>query len=205
MNHILPDLDSPVAVLGGGVAGIWAAYKLIKAGIPTTLITYLDKDRGGIQGSTYRSVGAINTSPLTNDDFASYMDDLGRKCAHPFVTQALQQYLKDEIDELSSLVALKPIKIGLALESESGKSFLQYMYELFESLGGRIINAWVTRLVMDENVCQGLQSSLHLPCLYSLHSCMVGGCFSLSQSLITPSSISRGIPSFSKFCAFTYP
>lgn len=43
--------SSPVAVVGGGVAGIWAAYKLIKAGIPTTLITYLDKDRGGIQGS----------------------------------------------------------------------------------------------------------------------------------------------------------
>ncbi|BAZ21398.1 hypothetical protein NIES4073_22760 [Kalymmatonema gypsitolerans NIES-4073] len=38
-------------MVGGGVAGIWAAYKLIKAGIPTTLITYLDKDRGGIQGS----------------------------------------------------------------------------------------------------------------------------------------------------------
>jgi 4-hydroxybenzoate adenylyltransferase len=157
MNHILPDLDSPVAVVGGGIAGIWAAYKLIKAGVPTTLINYLDKDRGGIQGSTYRSKGAINTSPLTNDDFASYMDDLGRKCAHPFVTQALQQYLKDEIDELSSLVALKPIKIGLALESESGKSFLQYMYELFESLGGRIINAWVTRLVVNKNACQGLQ------------------------------------------------
>lgn len=144
-------------MVGGGVAGIWAAYKLIKAGIPTTLITYLDKDRGGIQGSTYRSVGAINTSPLTNYDFESYMNDLGRKCAHPFVTQALQQYLKDEIDELSSLIALKPIKIGLALESESGKSCLQYISELFESLGGRIINAWVTRLVIDKNVCQGLQ------------------------------------------------
>ncbi|HYW22005.1 MAG TPA: FAD-binding protein [Nodularia sp. (in: cyanobacteria)] len=157
MNHILPDLDSCVVVVGGGIAGIWAAYKLINVGIPTTLITYLDKDRGGIQGSTNRSVGAINTSPLTNHDFASYMDDLGRKCTHPFVTQALQRYLKDEIDELSSLVALKPIKIGLALESTSGRYLLQYMYEQFNFLGGRIINAWVTRLIVDKNTCQGLQ------------------------------------------------
>ena len=157
MLQVLPAVDSPVAVVGGGIAGIWAAYKLIKAGIPTTLITYLDKDRGGIQGSTYRSVGAINTSPLKNNDFASYIDDLGRKCTHPSVVKALQLYLKDEIDELSSIVALKPIKIGLALESESGKYFLQYMYELFESVGGRIINAWVTRLVVDKDSCRGLQ------------------------------------------------
>lgn len=157
MLKVLPDVDSHVAVVGGGIAGIWAAYKLIKAGIPTTLITYLDKDRGGIQGSTYRSVGAINTSPFKNHDFASYLDDLGRKCTHPSVVKALQLYLKDEIDELSSIVALKSIKIGSALESESGKAFLQYMHELFESLGGRIINAWVTRLVADEDSCRGLQ------------------------------------------------
>lgn len=157
MIEILPDLNSTVAVVGGGVAGTWAAYKLLKAGIPTTLITYLDKDRGGIQGSTYRSVGAFNTSPLKKHDFISYMDDLGRKCTHPSVVKALHLYLKDEIDDLSCIVPLKPIKIGVALESESGKAFLQYMYELLESLGGHIINAWVTRLVADKDDCRGLQ------------------------------------------------
>ncbi|HBL62340.1 MAG TPA: hypothetical protein DDZ80_29270 [Cyanobacteria bacterium UBA8803] len=157
MIEILPDLNSTVAVVGGGVAGTWATYKLLKVGIATTLITYLDKDRGGIQGSTYRSVGALNTSVLKKHDFTSYLDDLGRKCTHPSVAKALQLYFKDEIDELSSIVALKPIKIGLALESESGKVFLQYMYELLESLGGRIINAWVTRLVADKDYCRGLQ------------------------------------------------
>src|SRR5580704_7298351 len=45
---ICPDRRTSVVVIGGGVAGVWVAYQLIKARIDTTLITYQAEDRGGV-------------------------------------------------------------------------------------------------------------------------------------------------------------
>ncbi|MGB3508536.1 MAG: FAD-dependent oxidoreductase [Microcoleaceae cyanobacterium] len=156
MIEVLPDLRTTVTVIGGGVAGIWTAYKLVKAGIPTIVITYLDSDRGGVQGSTSRSVGAINTSPIQKSDFASYINELGRGQTHPSVAKYLPIYLNDELEELASIFDLKTLKIGVGLNLKS-TLFLQKMYELLELNGGRIVNGWVTRLVINKMICQGLQ------------------------------------------------
>jgi 4-hydroxybenzoate adenylyltransferase len=151
------DLKADVVVVGGGIAGIWTAYKLAKLGVDTILITYTEVDRGGVQGATRQSVGAINTYPIDNQNFAAYIDTLGCKQTHPSVSATLQNYLKAEIEELSTIVELKPVNIGLALRSGSGKLFLEKMYDLYKSLGGRIVDGWVTRIVADEAHCRGLQ------------------------------------------------
>jgi 4-hydroxybenzoate adenylyltransferase len=154
---ICPDQRSSVVVIGGGVAGVWAAYQLIKAGIDTTMITYQAEDRGGIQGASRRSAGAFNTSALTAGDLDSYLQKIGHGQTHPSVAPALAEHLPKALAEVASLVNLKPIKIGLALASGTGEEFLELMYRNFRALGGKIINGWVTRLVTDGRICRGVQ------------------------------------------------
>jgi len=62
-------LETLAIVIGGGIAGCWAALKLAERGVTTTLVTYSGTDRGGLQGATGRSLGAINTSLLEQADF----------------------------------------------------------------------------------------------------------------------------------------
>jgi succinate dehydrogenase/fumarate reductase flavoprotein subunit len=157
MMEIDAEIQTDVVVVGGGVAGVWTAYKLAKRGIRTLLITYSGTDRGGLQGATRQSVGAINTYPIDNEDFASYLDHLGKKQTHPAVSGTLQHYLRAEIAELASIIEMKPVKIGIALKSGSGTQFLHKMTELFQSLGGKVLDAWVTRLEVDTQTCRGLQ------------------------------------------------
>jgi 4-hydroxybenzoate adenylyltransferase len=154
---ICPDRRTSVVVIGGGVAGVWVAYQLIKAGIDTTLITYQAEDRGGIQGASRRSAGAFNTSPLTAENLDAYLQKIGHGQTHPSVAPALAEYLPKALAEVASLVDLKPIKIGLALASGTGEEFLELMYRHFRALGGEIINGWVTRLVIDQKICRGVQ------------------------------------------------
>ena len=82
---ICPDRRTSVVVIGGGVAGVWVAYQLIKARIDTTLITYQAEDRGGVQGASRRSAGAFNTSPLTALDLENYLQKVGHSQTHPSV------------------------------------------------------------------------------------------------------------------------
>jgi 4-hydroxybenzoate adenylyltransferase len=155
--QICPDRRTSVVVIGGGVAGIWVAYQLIKVGIETTLITYQAEDRGGLQGASRRSAGAFNTSPLTAGDLEAYLQKIGHGQTHPSVAPALAEHLSKALAEVASLVDLKPIKIGLALASGTGEEFLALMYRHFRALGGEIINGWVTRLVTDQKICRGVQ------------------------------------------------
>ena len=159
-NHsppICPDRRTSVVVIGGGVAGVWVAYQLIKARIDTTLITYQAEDRGGVQGASRRSAGAFNTSPLTAGDLENYLQKVGHSQTHPSVAPTLAEHLPKALAELASLVDLKPIKIGLALASGTGEEFLESMYRHFRALGGEIINGWVTRLIADQKICRGVQ------------------------------------------------
>jgi 4-hydroxybenzoate adenylyltransferase len=157
VSPISQERRTSVVVIGGGVAGIWVAYQLIKAGIETSLITYQAEDRGGIQGASRRSAGAFNTAPLTAEDLESYLQKIGHHQTHPSVAPTLVEHLPKALAELASLVDLKPIKIGLALSSGTGEEFLQAMYLHFRALGGEIINGWVTRLVSDQQKCRGVQ------------------------------------------------
>jgi 4-hydroxybenzoate adenylyltransferase len=154
---ICPDRRTSVVVIGGGVAGVWVAYQLIKARIDTTLITYQAEDRGGVQGASRRSAGAFNTSPLTAGDLDNYLQKVGHSQTHPSVAPTLAEHLPKALAELASLVDLKPIKIGLALASGTGEEFLESMYRHFRALGGEIINGWVTRLIADQKICRGVQ------------------------------------------------
>lgn len=154
---ICPDRRTSVVVIGGGVAGVWVAYQLIKAGIDTTLITYQAEDRGGVQGASRRSAGAFNTSPLTAGDLDAYLQKIGHGQTHPSVAPALAEHLSKALAEVATLVELKPIKIGLALASGTGEEFLELMYRHFRALGGEILNGWVTRLVTDQKNCRGVQ------------------------------------------------
>ena len=157
MLPVCPGRRASVVVIGGGVAGVWVAYQLIKAGLDTTLITYQSHDRGGPQGASRRSAGAFNTSPLTAGDLETYLQKIGQSQTHPSVGSALAEHLSKALSELASLVELKPVKIGLALASGTGEQFLSSMSRRFRALGGEIINGWVTRLVADRKICRGIQ------------------------------------------------
>jgi fatty acid CoA ligase FadD22 len=154
--RIFPDGQATVVVIGGGVAGMWVGYQLVKAGIDTTLVSYESDDRGGAQGASRRSVGAFNTTPLSADDFNGYLQRIGQGQTHPSVGHILSEYLQRALAELQELVELKPIKIGVALPS-GGEDFLATMKHHFRALGGKILNAWVTRLVFGRDGCSGIQ------------------------------------------------
>jgi 4-hydroxybenzoate adenylyltransferase len=154
--QILPEQTTSVVVIGGGIAGLWVAYQLAKKRIDTVLVTYESVDRGGIQGASRRSVGACNTLPLRSDDLAGYLQKIGQGQTHPSVAGLLTDYLPRALAELQELVELKPIKIGLALPS-GGEDFLAKMRRHFLAAGGEILNGWVTRLVVDQYRCRGVQ------------------------------------------------
>jgi succinate dehydrogenase/fumarate reductase flavoprotein subunit len=154
--RILADGQASVVVIGGGVAGMWVAYQLVKAGIDTTVVSYELDDRGGLQGASRRSVGAFNTAPLSADDLDGYLQRIGQGQTHPSVARILSEYLPRALAELQELVELKPIKIGVALPS-GGEDFLAGMKRHFRALGGKILNAWVTRLVLGRDGCRGIQ------------------------------------------------
>jgi fatty acid CoA ligase FadD22 len=154
--QILPEQTASVVVIGGGVAGVWVAYQLAKKRIDTVLVTYESADRGGIQGASRRSVGACNTLPLSTDDLDGYLQRIGQGQTHPSVAQILTDYLPRALTELEELVEMKTIKIGVALPS-GGEDFLAKMRRRFQATGGEILNALVTRLVVDQHQCRGVQ------------------------------------------------
>ena len=71
---IAPTLQTQVVVVGGGIAGIWVALNLVRAGVDSILIDYSSTDRGGVLGSSARSVGAVNTAPIERSEFRQFMD-----------------------------------------------------------------------------------------------------------------------------------
>src|SRR5271167_4801304 len=96
-ERILPLNRSTVVVVGGGIAGTWAAYKLAKRGVETTLITSNDNTRGDQSGATFRSAGAINTSALSHQHFDDFMTLLGLGQVHPSASSAMSRYLSEEL------------------------------------------------------------------------------------------------------------
>ncbi|HEY0790744.1 MAG TPA: FAD-dependent oxidoreductase [Chthoniobacterales bacterium] len=160
-NHSTPprltDLRSTVVVIGGGVAGAWVAYQLAKAGIQTTLIAYDGIDRGGLQGASRKSAGAMNTSPLASRGRDFQLEKLGHGQTHPSVERTLHLYLSKALGELSDLVDLKPVKIGFALRAGNGEALLRILCHAFRERGGQVVDGWVTRLLADATACRGVQ------------------------------------------------
>jgi 4-hydroxybenzoate adenylyltransferase len=154
---IAPTVQTTVVVIGGGIAGTWTALKLIRAGIACLLIDYKATDRGGVLGSTARSVGAVNTSPLERSDFREFMDELGLGQVHPSTVDFLLTYLSDELAELQTYGEFKRIKLGVAVAAGNAGPLLKALHEQFVARGGQILDAWVTRLVVDGTAACGVQ------------------------------------------------
>ncbi len=157
---LAPDCSTAV-VVGGGIAGTWAAYKLVKRGIETTLITSNDAAGDCQAGSTFRSAGAINTTALSHQHFDKFMSVLGLGQVHPCVAGMMRLYLAQELEEFERLLPLKRIKIGYALASHSGAECVRRIQEAFAEFGGRVIHGWVTRIVADSVSCRGVQYQTH--------------------------------------------
>ncbi len=144
---VLPTVSTTVAIVGGGIAGSWLALKLAQRGVASLLIADRSTQRGGEQGATLRSVGAINTVVFDRPDFDAHLRRLNLHQQHACVDGYRPDRVRAQIRELERYVALKPIKIGVALAGENGKSLLQRLHAEYESCGGKRLDAWVTRLV----------------------------------------------------------
>src|SRR5262245_28785350 len=155
--EIVPAIKTKVVVVGGGIAGIWVALKLARAGIDSILIDYSDTDRGGVLGSSARSVGAVNTAPIVRSEFRQFMDELGLGQVHPSTVDLVQTYLREELDELKTYGEFKPIKLGVAVAGGNAGPLIENLHRQYLAKGGRILNAWVTRIVANATACHGVQ------------------------------------------------
>jgi cation diffusion facilitator CzcD-associated flavoprotein CzcO len=155
--EIAPELRTTVTIVGAGIAGIWTALKLNRAGIDSIVIDYSGTDRGGILGSSARSVGAVNLAPLERAHFREFMDELGLGQVHPASVGLLETYLREELEEIQTYGQFKRIKLGMAVAGGSAAPLLENLRVQYKARGGRILNAWVTRIVADDVACYGVQ------------------------------------------------
>lgn len=150
--------NTSVLILGGGIAGCWTALKLLENNIPTTLMFYDKLDKGGKMGASKFSAGAINTDCLNEEKFDEWLENLGEGQGNSSVAGIIKENIYEELKKLKKFDPLKEIKLGLALKSGSGNNLLNKLYSEVISLGGRVINnAWVSRILIRDKLCYGVQ------------------------------------------------
>jgi fatty acid CoA ligase FadD22 len=147
---------SEILIVGGGIAGMWIAYKLVRAGIRCLMITEATPDDAF--ASTV-SAGAINLAPVGHEDFGKFLDDLTLNQSNPSVSAVMDRHLAGEVAILAELMDFKEVKIGIAPVSGSGRAVLQRLWNEVAVLGGQIVQATVSKFEMRGNHCVGVQYS----------------------------------------------
>lgn len=157
-TRVIDTMQTSTVVVGAGIAGCWTAIKLLRMGIPTVVIHYDQLDRGGKLGASKISAGAINTSSLTKPDYSQWLDNLGYGQGNLNIADIITENLTTELEELKAFDPLKKIALGVSLKSGSGHVLLKRLFLEIRNLGGKILNdTWITRMITNGNICQGVQ------------------------------------------------
>lgn len=171
---LLAPLECETLVIGAGIAGCWTALNLVERGINTALIYYDHCDRGGRIGSSAISVGAINTAPLHRADYIPWLEEMGRGQMHTSVAPVTVNNLAAQLQRLQEFDPLKPIELGMALASGSGKKLIDQLLITLAEKGVTLIkNGWVQRIDASETECAGVQYQLGDQCGYISAAAMV--------------------------------
>jgi aspartate oxidase len=152
-----------VAIVGGGIAGAWLAYRLAQRDVPTVLIATEEHapatSRQWAFGLVDRRVLGCATAPAA-DVFAD-----GSRTQDPAYAPMMAEYFAEEFDELSRLVEYAPFGEEYVhprlpepgIHMGGGGSVVDAVLARFEELGGTRIHGRVTDLVVDGDLCLGVR------------------------------------------------
>lgn len=157
-----PLSSTQVAVIGGGYAGAWVAYRLAQRGVRTVLVSADDLlppvSRKWSAGLIRRDV-IEDAAPDETDMFA---DSSGVR--DPHYPAMVAKYLPREFEELQRLVPYSPFGEFLRPGDPEtipglggGNDIVAAVLARFEELGGTRVQGRVTDMVLDGGACIGLR------------------------------------------------
>lgn len=160
-NHV-SSTRSQVAVVGGGIAGAWLAYRLAQRDVSTVLISADEHSpplsRQWAAGLMNRRVVdcAADPAPEVFADSSTTQD--------PAYPSMMAEHVRKEFDELSRVVEYMPFGDVLLPRNPiryprlgAGDDVVRAVLARFEELGGTRLHGRVTDLVVDGDVCLGLR------------------------------------------------
>ena len=153
---------SQVAIVGGGIAGAWLAYRLAQRDVPTVLISAdacsppLSRAwAAGLMKQRVVDCTAV-TAPDVFADSSTTQD--------PHYPATMVEHVREEFDELNRLVEYQPLGDFLhprgpvpGIRLGAGDDVVGAVLARFEELGGTRLHGRVTDLVVDGDVCLGLR------------------------------------------------
>ncbi len=155
-------LECRVAVVGGGFAGSWVAYRLAQRGVRTVLISAEDQLPAV---SRALSVGFVRRQVLdhvTTGGPDAFLDSSTTQ--DPGYREMMAGYLPREFEELTRIVSysefdeyLRPGDPATGVRVGLGDEVVAAVLARFEEFGGVQIQGRVTDFVVDEGICLGLR------------------------------------------------
>ena len=106
-DSIARTLDTDVLVIGGGLAGCWAALRACQAGANTILV---DKGYVSRAGCSPMS-GGVMTAPLPGDDFELWTKEIIERGGYMNNQLALAAFFPDLAEIVKELDSLGPVII----------------------------------------------------------------------------------------------
>lgn len=153
-----------VAIVGGGIAGAWLAYRLVQRGVPALLVR-ADGAEGGRPVSRQWAASVIQRALAEGAPEAVaglYTDASGTQ--HPELQATVQRHFRAEFEALRELVEFMPFEYALIPRDacpaprlgRGGDEVVGAVLARFVALGGQVIDARVTHLEVEEGQCRGL-------------------------------------------------